>query len=279
MAETRTADALGSGEGGYRALLAGTAGLVFLTVLLGVSTRATGAGLACNANWPLCDGGVLNLFPATLPSAFEWLHRLIAGTAGVAIVAVAALAWRDRDGDRRVRRALTAAIVLLPVQVALGRETVRSFAPPVLALHYWTAMSIYGLVVGATALAWRDAFGRRSVGRALGLALALVPLQLVLAPPVIARYSAPVQAAHYAVLLVAFAALALAAILVRERGGDTLVRRGTALSVGLLPLVVFLGRQRIVHPLPAIELLHPLAAGALLLAVAVALVGERRARG
>jgi cytochrome c oxidase assembly protein subunit 15 len=41
----------------FRRAVTATAVLVYLTVLLGVSTKAAGAGLACAARWPLCDGG------------------------------------------------------------------------------------------------------------------------------------------------------------------------------------------------------------------------------
>jgi cytochrome c oxidase assembly protein subunit 15 len=235
-------------RGNYASAVLLATGLVYLTVLLGVSTRATAAGLACNANWPLCDGGLLNLFPATMPSAFEWIHRVIAMFAGVAILGSAVLAYRD-GAPRHVMGAIGLGTILLPVQVLLGRETVVSFVPEVLAAHYWTAMAIYALFVAAAVWAYVDAFSFRHVRVALVGGVALVPVVVVLGPPVVVRYSAPIQAVQYAVLLPAFAALLFATLvgwrLVPDRPR---LRALLATGAGLLPLVVYLMRQRIVHP-------------------------------
>lgn len=248
MTETRAARSTLPDGVRYRHLLLATTGLVYLTVLLGVSTRATGAGLACNANWPLCDGGLLNLFPASVPSAFEWIHRVVAGVTGIFILGTALAAWRGHAHDRRVRWAVTVGLLLLPVQILLGRETVLSFAPPILALHYWTAMAIYGSLVVATIGAGYGALDRRHVGAAIGIAAVLVPLQTVLAPPVVVRYTPPIQALQYAVVLLIFAALLLATIAGWRRVDVGATRYVLALAAVVSPFVVFLARQRIVHP-------------------------------
>jgi cytochrome c oxidase assembly protein subunit 15 len=235
-------------RGGYRSGVLVSIGLVYLTVLLGVSTRATAAGLACNANWPLCDGGLLNLFPATMPSAFEWIHRVIAMFAGFAIVGTAALAYRN-GASRRIMGVIAAGTLLLPLQVILGRETVVSFVPEVLAAHYWTAMAIYGLFVTAAVWAYADAASFKHVRRALLGGLVLLPAVVTLGPPVVSVYTAPIQAAQYAVLLPAFAALLFAGItgwrLAPERSG---FRALLLTGAGLLPVVVYLMRQSIVQP-------------------------------
>lgn len=246
-------------QGNYESAVLLATGLVYLTVLLGVSTRAAGAGLACNANWPLCDGGLLNLFPATMPSAFEWIHRVIAMVAGFAILGSAALAYRD-GAPRRVMGAIALGTVLLPVQVLLGRETVVSFVPAVLAAHYWTAMGIYGLFVGAAVGAHYDAFSFRHVRRALLGALAALPVVVVLGPPVVVQYSFWIQATQYAVLLPAFAALLFAAVVGWRRVPDAGFRALLAGGTALLPVVVYLMRQRIVHPPDSLfAAVHPIA--------------------
>jgi len=226
-----------------RAVLA-TAALVYLTVLLGVSTKAAGAGLACNARWPLCDGGLLDLFPATVPSAFEWLHRVVAGVTGLAILGTVALAWRE-GASRGVRYATTAGLVLTPVQVYLGRETVLEFTSPVLAAHYWVAMGIFGSFAVAAALVSRDRLGPRAARRALALAALLVPLQVALSPLVVDAYSPPVQAGHYAVTLAVFAAAVVAAV---ARPGRRVVRYGVWTGLAGLPVLVAVGRQVLADP-------------------------------
>ena len=104
----------------FSRLAAFTAATTLTLVSLGVYTAATGSGLACSAQWPLCDGGVL---PASVPSFIEWFHRLVAMVAGFLILGTAGLAWYDRV-DRRTAATATGAAVLLPLQVSVGAVTV-----------------------------------------------------------------------------------------------------------------------------------------------------------
>lgn len=222
-------------------LIAVTTVLVVLTVLLGVATKATGAGLACRARWPVCDGGILNLFPQSFPSFFEWIHRVVAGVAGIAILGSGVAAWRGSVG-RRIRIAVTLGVVLLPVQVLLGRETVLTYTIPVLAAHFWVAMVIFASFAVASVLTWRAALtpGRlRAVAAAGGL---LVPAQVLLYPPFVARFTPPVQTLQYAVTLAVFATAAAVAVAGRDHLAGRRARVAVALPA-IHPLVVLVGRQ------------------------------------
>jgi len=131
-----------------RHLAAATTGMTFGLILLGVYTGAIGAGLACGARWPFCDGW-LGLFPATWPSFVEWFHRLVAMITGFMILGVAYWAWRD-GYDRRVRYAATAAVAVLPVQILLGANTIFSFGPVAQVLHHGAALFIFGAMIATT---------------------------------------------------------------------------------------------------------------------------------
>ena len=73
--------------GAFGALLALTFGLI----VLGALVRANDAGLAC-PDWPLCFGEVIPRM--NLEVAFEWTHRLVAGSLAVGFVTLALLALR-----------------------------------------------------------------------------------------------------------------------------------------------------------------------------------------
>jgi cytochrome c oxidase assembly protein subunit 15 len=222
-------------------VVAGTTVLVLATMLLGVATKATGAGLACQARWPVCDGGFLNLFPKSFPSFFEWLHRLVAGVTGFAILGSVVLAWRT-ETPPRARQLVTLGLVLLPLQVYLGRQTVLEFTAPVLALHFWTAFTILSSFVAATALAWRAALTPRWLRNATVLAVLLVPLQVLLHPPVVTRFTPVVQTLQYLVTIGVFAAVLAAAV----AGRAHLDRRGARVLVALAfvePALVYAGRH------------------------------------
>jgi len=143
----------------FRRLAVVTTALTYVLVLLGLYTGATGGGLSCGANWPLCDGAVFGLFPANWASFFEWSHRLVAMVVGVLLLGTLYGAWRWQD-DRRIRWAVTGALALLPLQVGLGAVTTtagglfpRGFNPVVMVTHFTTAAAIFALLVGATLLA------------------------------------------------------------------------------------------------------------------------------
>jgi len=269
----------GSGDGylsgrGVRWLALVTVGATFLTILLGVSTKATGAGLACQARWPVCDGGFLNLFPQSVPSSFEMIHRVVAGVTGLFILGTAAVAWLDDHGGR-LRLAATAAVVLLPVQVFLGRQTVLEFTGPVLVAHYWTAMSIFAGVVVVATLATRSVVSDAAYRRALAAAAVAQPAVTLFGAQVLSQYTPPVQTAHYAVSLSVLAAFLFGVV----GGWRSLDRRARRLGAGALaafPVQIALGRVAVGGASDAIVTAHAVALGVVfVLAVAAALVAYR----
>lgn len=150
-----------------RRLAAITTGLTFVLLLVGVYTKEVGADLACGMNWPLCDGGVFGLFPATLPSFVEWSHRLLALVVGVLVVLVVYRLYRERGPRSRVTRAAGLALVLLPVQAGLGALTVlktRIFGGGFHVLveglisvaHYGVGVGVFTALVVATLWAYED---------------------------------------------------------------------------------------------------------------------------
>jgi cytochrome c oxidase assembly protein subunit 15 len=230
----RLRDRLGVGH-----LLAGTTALTGLLIVLGVYTAASGAGLACQQQWPLCDGGLL---PQTIPSFIEWAHRFVAMITGFVIIGAAAATWRY-GSERRTRLAATAAVALLPLQVILGGATVTiegaipwGYSPSVHALHLGAALSIFSALTLATLWSFD---GRLPTGRTRGAlvgALGALLAGLPFAREIGLQYTTGVQTVYYALCLTCFAALLTAAVWAREEGWPAATRR---LALAALPLVVF----------------------------------------
>jgi cytochrome c oxidase assembly protein subunit 15 len=139
----------------FRHLAAATTGLTFSLILLGVYTGAVGAGLTCEARWPLCDGW-LGLFPTNWMSFVEWFHRFVAMITGFAIIGTAVAAWRG-DHSRRIKIATAVATVVLPVQILLGANTIMNFGVLAQVLHHGAAQTIFGALMAATAFAYSEA--------------------------------------------------------------------------------------------------------------------------
>lgn len=261
---------------GFPHLLAVTVGLVAATILLGVAAKATGSGLACEANWPLCDGGLLNLFPANFPSFFEWIHRVVAMVAGFFIIGTALAAWLGARADSRVRYAVTLGLLLTPIQVLLGRETVLTYEMTILSLHFWTAVVIFALFAASVILVWAPSLSAGHVTAALAVGAAAVPVHVALSPLFIGSYTAVIQTAQYAAILALLTAV-LVGVIVGRRRYEGRLARGIVLVAPVLAFVVLLfGRRAVMTFAPALDALYVLASAALFVTLVAGVVVARR---
>ena len=197
-------------EGRLRNLLVATTVGTYVLLLLGIYTAAMGAGLTCDARWPLCDGAVFGLFPANWPSFIEWFHRLVAMIVGFMIIGSAYGVWRSGVG-RRSLAAMGVAVLLLPVQIWLGAETVLTYTILALTAHFVTALVIFAAITLATL--WTIGPGVVRLDRirfVLAAALVLHVPFAVLAPRVLFDHTGRVQFAYYGVGLLIFTGLVIA---------------------------------------------------------------------
>jgi len=236
----------------FRRFAATTTGLTLTLMMLGVYTAATGSGLACSAQWPLCDNGLL---PQSIPSFIEWFHRLVAMVTGFFILGTAAWAWR-RD-DRRVRLASTLAVVLLPLQISIGAVTVTlngalpsGYSVPTHAAHLFTAVSIFGALTLATLWASEGSYRRPPRERARSALLASLGVVAVSAlfsrVTFVLPYDPGTQAAFTGVTLALVGAL-LAATLWLSRAGTPGLAALAGGALALSVLVLALGRDMVIY--------------------------------
>ena len=122
-------------------LAAATLG-VYVLVVVGATASLAEAATACGG-WPGCTGGL-----ASPGVAVALGHRAAAAVVGLVLSVTAVLAWPDLD--RRARAALGVAVVLYPVQAALGALV--AVGADYAALHLPLAMAIFAATV--LALSW-----------------------------------------------------------------------------------------------------------------------------
>ena len=122
---------------------------VYFLLLVGVATAVTDAAAACTA-WPACgDGWSL---PTTTDGWIAFVHRLVAVAVGLGVLATTILAWLT-DTSRRVRAALTVALVLYPAQAGLGALVATTVVSETLsAVHLLAGITIFGSLLAA--LTW-----------------------------------------------------------------------------------------------------------------------------
>jgi cytochrome c oxidase assembly protein subunit 15 len=234
----------------YTATATGMAGLL---IALGIYTAASGSGLACAQQWPLCDGGVL---PQTIPSFVEWFHRLWAMVTGFVIAGAALWAWR-RDVPRSTTTAAVVAAVLTPMQAVFGAITVTlegavpgGYSAPIHAAHFVTGVSIFLGLTYATLTVAEGSLGRSLVDRtetALRVAVGGVLAGLVLSRAVpLVQFGPWVQAAFYLVSLATLAAL-VASVRWLGQAGRSRLRVTTGVAALALAGTMVLGRDLVFY--------------------------------
>jgi|GEM_PF-69205 len=134
----------------FSTLLAATAMGVYLLVVVGATAAIADAARACSG-WPVCDGPVTLSNTALLVA---WGHRVTAAVVGVLVVVTAVVGLVRHDTSRpRVNAAVGLALVLFPVQVALGAAVVLDGPTDLLTTaHLVAGMGIFTALV--LALAW-----------------------------------------------------------------------------------------------------------------------------
>jgi len=195
----------------YRKLVLLAACLALVVIVAGAYVRLEDAGLGC-PDWPGCYGQLIGVpdkpdelakaerdFPGKRVDAArawtEMFHRYLAGTLGLLILAIAAVAWRGRDELRQSPWLATALVVLVAFQATLGMWTVTMLLKPaIVTLHLLGGMATLALLAW---LALREidppvapAAPARGLRRWAALGLAVLAAQIALGGWVSANYAA-----------------------------------------------------------------------------------------
>ena len=175
-----------------RALSIAAVLLAFIVVLMGAYVRLSDAGLGC-PDWPFCYGRPLPAEIAdqhALAKAWKEMgHRYLAGTLGVVIAALLALAWRAR----RAQRLASALVALVALQATLGKWTVTMLLKPaIVTAHLLGGMSTLALLTWLALAQWphERAPEMRALRASAAFALGAVIVQIALGGWVSANYAA-----------------------------------------------------------------------------------------
>ena len=251
----------------FRRYAAATTGMTLTLFAIGVYTAATGSGLACQAQWPLCSD---QLIPALTinPDFIEWFHRVWAMFTGFLIIGVAGWTWLG-SFDRRTRLAATLAVAILPIQITVGAITVTigglvpgGYTVSTHAAHLIVALTIFTLLGLVTMWGGRENGPGGGSARLLQIGVAVAVVGVVLsavfsrAVPLL-TYSPGAQAAFYVAALAAHLGL-VAVVVAASEGLDgglsgvapSTARQVRALSGGAMAALVvtlLLGRDLVLY--------------------------------
>ena len=182
--------------------------LALCVVVLGAYTRLNNAGLGC-PDWPGCYGHltvgqavenaqVANQRYPQRPleadkAVKEMVHRYFAGTLVLVIVAVAALAWRNRRDPQQPLKMPLALVGLVVFQALLGMWTVTLLLKPLIVSAHLvgglTTMSLLWWMALGTSRRTRPQ-GERSLRRWAVVGLVVLSAQIMLGGWVSSNYAA-----------------------------------------------------------------------------------------
>ena len=148
----------------YRPLVLCSVVLTFLVIVVGAYVRLEDAGLGC-PDWPGCYGQLIGVpdeahdvakaeqaFPGkTVDAGRAWkemFHRYLAGTLGLLVLAIVAIAWRMRGATGRTPWLATLLVAVVAFQATLGMWTVTMLLKPaIVTLHLLGGMTTLAVLM------------------------------------------------------------------------------------------------------------------------------------
>ena len=120
-------------------------------MFVGGYISAAGLGLTC-PEWPLCPNGIM----PNDEYFIEWVHRLVAATTGVLILATTIGAWVNKDAGRKIKFTSAFASALVVTQITLGALVIDTKLHAVLvAIHLGIGILLFAMTLLTVLFAFR----------------------------------------------------------------------------------------------------------------------------
>ena len=125
--------------------------ILYSLMFVGGYISAAGLGLTC-PEWPLCPNGIM----PNEEYFIEWVHRLVAATTGVLILATTIGAWINRDAGRKIKFTSSFASALVVTQITLGALVIDTQLHAVLvAVHLGIGILLFAMTLLTVLFAFR----------------------------------------------------------------------------------------------------------------------------
>ena len=125
--------------------------ILYSLMFVGGYISAAGLGLTC-PEWPLCPNGVM----PNEEYFIEWVHRLVAATTGVLILATTIGAWINKDAGRKIKFTSAFASALVVTQITLGALVIDTQLHAVLvAVHLGIGILLFAMTLLTVLFAFR----------------------------------------------------------------------------------------------------------------------------
>ena len=112
-------------------------------MFVGGYISAAGLGLTC-PEWPLCPNGVM----PNDEYFIEWVHRTVAATTGLLILATTIGVWINKDAGRKIKFTSGFASALVVTQITLGALVIDTQLHAVLvAVHLGIGILLFAMTL------------------------------------------------------------------------------------------------------------------------------------
>ena len=120
-------------------------------MFVGGYISAAGLGLTC-PEWPLCPNGVM----PNDEYFIEWIHRTVAATTGLLILATTIGVWINKDAGRKIKFTSAFASALVVTQITLGALVIDTQLHAVLvAIHLGIGILLFAMTLLTVLFAFR----------------------------------------------------------------------------------------------------------------------------
>ena len=117
--------------------------ILYSLMFVGGYISAAGLGLTC-PEWPLCPNGVM----PNDEYFIEWIHRTVAATTGLLILATTIGVWINKDAGRKVKFTRGFASALVVTQITLGALVIDTQLHAVLvAVHLGIGILLFAMTL------------------------------------------------------------------------------------------------------------------------------------
>ena len=117
--------------------------ILYSLMFVGGYISAAGLGLTC-PEWPLCPNGVM----PNDEYFIEWVHRTVAATTGLLILATTIGVWINKDAGRKVKFTSGFASALVVTQITLGALVIDTQLHAVLvAVHLGIGILLFAMTL------------------------------------------------------------------------------------------------------------------------------------
>ena len=125
--------------------------ILYSLMFVGGYISAAGLGLTCPES-PLCPNGIM----PNDEYFIEWVHRLVAATTGVLILATTIGAWINKDAGRKIKFTSAFASALVVTQITLGALVIDTKLHAVLvAIHLGIGILLFAMTLLTVLFAFR----------------------------------------------------------------------------------------------------------------------------